>query len=143
MTRYARVVVYVERGDELLVFDHRDYPAAGTQVPAGGVEEGEEPAAAAIREVLEETGLAVTDTPAFLGTHDHDDALGRPAHTLFFRVDAPLGAPDEWEHRVSGGDDAGLVFLCRFERGPELWPVQAVFQSAVQIGRGGLLGGGG
>ncbi len=28
-----RVVVYVEREDGLLVFDHRDHPEAGTQVP--------------------------------------------------------------------------------------------------------------
>ena len=32
-----RVLVYVERDDGLLVFEHRDYPEAGIQVPAGGV----------------------------------------------------------------------------------------------------------
>jgi hypothetical protein len=37
-----RVVVYVEREDGLLVFDHRDDSEAGTQVPAGGIEAGED-----------------------------------------------------------------------------------------------------
>jgi len=56
-----RVVVYVEREDGLLVFDHRDHPEAGTQVPAGGVDAGEGPSEAAIREVREETRLSDLD----------------------------------------------------------------------------------
>ena len=30
-----KVLAYVTRGDELLVFRHRDFPEAGLQVPAG------------------------------------------------------------------------------------------------------------
>jgi hypothetical protein len=37
MSLRKRVVVYVERDDGLLVFDHRAHPEAGAQVPAGGV----------------------------------------------------------------------------------------------------------
>ncbi len=41
----VRVVVYVTRVVDglvqVLVFDHRDVPEAGTQVPAGGVRAGE------------------------------------------------------------------------------------------------------
>jgi hypothetical protein len=45
-------------------------------------------------------------------------------------VDAPPGVPDRWEHVVTGrGEDADLVFLCRFDAEPELWPVQAVFRT--------------
>jgi ADP-ribose pyrophosphatase YjhB (NUDIX family) len=36
-----RVVAYVTRGDELLVFEHRDHPEEGTQVPAGRLDPGE------------------------------------------------------------------------------------------------------
>ena len=64
-----KVVAYITRGDELLVFTHRDSPEAGVQVPAGTVEEGETLDAAVLREVHEETGLtptAVRNT-AFLG----------------------------------------------------------------------------
>jgi 8-oxo-dGTP pyrophosphatase MutT (NUDIX family) len=129
MPNRRRAVVYVERDAEILVFDHRDHPEAGPQVPAGGVEPGEEPVEAAIREVEEETGLRLAEQPTFLGTYDHDDGLGRPATSFFFRVNAPPDSPDAWEHRVTGGDDSGLVFLCRFERNPALWPVQSVYLS--------------
>lgn len=123
-----RVVVYVEREGELLVFDHRDHPEAGTQVPAGGVLDGEAPVEAAVREVREETGIELRTQPVELGTHEHLDGLGRPAVSHFFRVEAPGGLPGSWEHVVTGGgDDRGLVFCCRFDTAPSLAPVQAVF----------------
>jgi 8-oxo-dGTP pyrophosphatase MutT (NUDIX family) len=125
----SRVVVYVEREDGLLVFDHRDHPDAGTQVPAGGVDAGEGLIEAAMREVREETGVRLETAPTLLGTHEHLDGLGRPAVSHFFRVDAPTGLPRFWRHVVSGDDtDAALVFDCRFDPSPELWPVQSVFR---------------
>jgi ADP-ribose pyrophosphatase YjhB (NUDIX family) len=125
-----RVVVYVERHDALLVFDHRDDPEAGTQVPAGGVQAGEGLATAAIREVREETGVDLEAEPTLLGSHEHLDGRGQPAIGHFFRVGGPDGLPDAWEHVVPGGGaDAGLVFECRFELAPELWPVQALLWS--------------
>jgi hypothetical protein len=79
--------------------------------------------------VNEETGVELQTEPAFLGTHEHLDGLGHPALSHFFRVDAPGGLPASWEHVVAGhGSDAGLVFLCRFDPAPELWPVQAVYR---------------
>lgn len=58
MRQFDKVTAFVTRVHEgrveLLVFAH---PTAGTQVPAGSVESGEQPAAAAVREVAEETGL--------------------------------------------------------------------------------------
>ena len=136
MQRRRRVVVYVERGQELLVFDHRDHPEAGTQVPAGGVEPGEDLVRAALREVEEETGLRLSTSPTLLGTHDHDDGLGRPARSYFFGATAPDDAADRWEHTVTGGDDSGLVFVCRFEAEPILWPVQAVHLAHSRSGDG-------
>jgi ADP-ribose pyrophosphatase YjhB (NUDIX family) len=128
--RRQRVVVYVERGRDLLVFEHRDHPEARSQVPAGGVGPGEELQSAAVREVAEETGVALLAEPMLLGVHDHPDGLGQPSTSHFFRVAAPPGLPDAWEHVVTGqGGDAQLVFLCRFESNPELWPVQAIFRT--------------
>ena len=125
-----RVVVYVEREDGLLVFDHRDHPEAGTQVPAGGVHQGEGLIEAAIREVREETGVRLDTEPMLLGTHEHPDGLGQAALSHFFRADAPEGLPPAWQHVVSGdGEDAALVFECRFDPAPRLWPVQSVFRS--------------
>jgi len=123
-----RVVAYVERADGLLVFDHRDHPEAGTQVPAGGVLAGEELLDAVHREVREETGVLLNSRPTLLGTHEHADGLGRQALSYFFRSAAPDGLPRSWDHVVEGdGGDAGLVFECRFDGAPELWPVQAIF----------------
>jgi 8-oxo-dGTP pyrophosphatase MutT (NUDIX family) len=49
----------------MLVFEH---PTAGTQVPAGTVEPGEEPARAALRELLEETGVNGVNSQQLIGT---------------------------------------------------------------------------
>jgi 8-oxo-dGTP pyrophosphatase MutT (NUDIX family) len=125
-----RVDVYVERSDGLLVFDHRDHPEAGTQVPAGGVDRGEELLDAVSREVREETGVLLDAEPTPLGEYEHLDGLGQPTLSYFFRVDAPGDLPDAWQHVVTGdGDDIGLVFDCRFDPAPTLWPVQSVFRS--------------
>jgi 8-oxo-dGTP pyrophosphatase MutT (NUDIX family) len=110
---YRRVVAYVVRDGSLLVFDHRDIPEAGTQVPAGTVEDGEDLADAVVREVLEECGVRAT-VARELGTTDAIAPRGDPRRNYFFELttDDPR---DEWEHVVvGGGGDDGLVFACRF-----------------------------
>ena len=115
----VRVAVYVTRdgadGPELLVFDHRDHPAAGTQVPAGGVAAGEESAAAALREVVEETGLTGVVLGRRLGVQQRPHpATGRPRETTFWHATTDDRRPG-WRHAVGGdGADAGLVFDCSF-----------------------------
>ncbi|HET7046451.1 MAG TPA: NUDIX domain-containing protein [Gaiellaceae bacterium] len=132
--RRQRVAVYVEGEGGLLVFDHRDHPEAGTQIPAGGVRDGETLVDAARREVHEETGVWTLAEPVALGTHEHVDGLGRPATTHYFRIEAPPDHPASWEHLVEGdGDDAGLVFRCRFDLAPALSHEQAIFRP---LGRG-------
>jgi 8-oxo-dGTP diphosphatase len=110
-----RVVAYVTREragvKELLVFDHRDYPDAGTQVPAGRIDPGESLEECLHRELDEEAGLR--------GSVLRE--LGRPPwppkyENRAFEVRAEGNPPDMWEHEVHGtGDDAGLVFLYRWE----------------------------
>jgi 8-oxo-dGTP pyrophosphatase MutT (NUDIX family) len=65
VTRRPSVVTYVTREqpktavDELLVFDVVDDPARKAMVPGGRLDAGETPEEAAVREVLEETGIEV------------------------------------------------------------------------------------
>jgi 8-oxo-dGTP pyrophosphatase MutT (NUDIX family) len=124
-----RVVAYVTRDRdgkrELLVFDHRDFPEAGTQVPAGRLESGEDLEAGLIRELHEEAGLDDVRIVRRIGEFDGDElghGVGYRNHA--YEVAAP-SAPDAWEHEVFGdGDDAGLVFVYRWEpisRELKLW----------------------
>ena len=118
--RYTdRVLAYVTRErdgrKELLVFDHRDQPDAGTQVPAGRLEPDEDVEAGLLRELEEEAGLANARVLRKFGTFaPHELPHGRRYTNHAFEVEAP-DAPDAWEHVVGGdGDDAGLVFLYRW-----------------------------
>ncbi|UQN05035.1 NUDIX domain-containing protein [Deinococcus sp. QL22] len=63
-----KVLCLVHGGQKLLVFDHADAPDAGVQVPAGGLEMGETPAEAAVRELWEESGLTLSN-PHFLAAY--------------------------------------------------------------------------
>lgn len=101
---------------ELLVFDHRDHPGAGTQVPAGRLEPGEDLEAGLLRELEEEAGLRDARIVRKFGTFAPGTLPhGRRYTNHAFEVEAP-SAPDRWEHEVVGdGDDAGLVFSYRWE----------------------------
>ena len=83
---YRRAVAYVVRDGALLVFDHRDAADAGTQIPAGTVEEGEDPAAAVVRDVLEECGV-LTNVFRALGTTDATAARGEKRRNFFLAAD--------------------------------------------------------
>jgi ADP-ribose pyrophosphatase YjhB (NUDIX family) len=113
----VRVAVYVTRdsgnGLEVLVFDHRDFPEAGTQVPAGGVDAGENLETAALREVAEETGVEDIVLTGSLGIQQrpHPDT-GQPRVTIFYHA-TTSDTGGKWEHTVSAGDsDSGMVFTC-------------------------------
>jgi 8-oxo-dGTP pyrophosphatase MutT (NUDIX family) len=115
-----RVVAYVTRvrdgRRELLVFDHRDHPDAGTQVPAGRLEAGEDLEAGLARELHEEAGLDDARIVRRLGEFD-GEALGHGVgyRNHVYELESPA-ASDGWEHVVLGnGDDAGLVFVYRWE----------------------------
>ena len=120
MSYTDRVVAYVTRERdgrrELLVFDHRDHPHAGTQVPAGRLEAGEDVEQGLVRELHEEAGLDDVRIVRKLGEFDGDELNhGRGLRNHAYEVAAP-GARDAWEHEVVGdGDDAGLVFVYRWE----------------------------
>jgi len=119
---YRRVVAYVVRDGELLVFNHSDFPEAGTQVPAGTVNADEDPAASVVREVFEETGVQARIVRP-LGTTDEIAPRGDARRNFFF-VLATDDPRDEWVHVVhGGGGDHGLTFMCRFAALAQLPPL--------------------
>ena len=108
-----RVVCYVTRGDDLLVFDHDPDDGAGVQVPAGGVEPGEHPADAAIREVTEETGLSVLSAPRYLASRawvvgPREQNLAQMRH--YFHLEASQAPSGSWRHFAEGR----YWFVCRW-----------------------------
>lgn len=112
-----KALVYLTRNtDELLVLEHtEDFPDAGVQVPAGGVEPGEHPAVTARRELFEETGVRVPGPAVHLESHfwTNESAPSRIRH--YYWLTAPPGVPDVWSHIVSAGEqDAGLEFRLSF-----------------------------
>jgi ADP-ribose pyrophosphatase YjhB (NUDIX family) len=122
-----RVVGYVTRGPELLIFDHKGMPHVPTQVPAGRVDSHENLEEGLRREVEEETGVTEIDVVSILadGT-DFEQLYGPGAHESHaFHAVAEPGGPDAWEHPVTGtGMDSGLVYVCRWVRlgdCPPLW----------------------
>lgn len=109
-----KVLVYVvrvgEAGSEVLVFEHRDFPDAGLQVPAGTVEPGEAAEAAAYREVAEESGLTSAQVQLVRKLAEAEEPeWEQNRHVYLFAPVVDL--PERWRHTVAGaGEDQGMVF---------------------------------
>jgi 8-oxo-dGTP diphosphatase len=124
LDRTIKVIAYITRNSkdgsrELLVFEHRDYPDAGIQVPAGTVKAGELPEVAVIREVEEETGLADCRLLAKLGVYDwFNPYTGQVNERHVFHLAAPAGTEDSWTWVETDGGRVpeleGYVFLLRW-----------------------------
>jgi 8-oxo-dGTP pyrophosphatase MutT (NUDIX family) len=113
-----KVVAYITRGDELLVFTHRDIPEAGVQVPAGTVEMDETPGAAVLREVHEETGLPLTAVriAAYLGC-GRFEAAPNCYERFFYHLLLTATVPDTWLHyETSGGKSEPIAFSFHWEK---------------------------
>jgi 8-oxo-dGTP pyrophosphatase MutT (NUDIX family) len=99
--RIAKALVYCVANGRLLVLRHRDFPPeqVGLQVPGGTIRDDETPAAAALRELVEETGRAAFRIVRALGTADYDITPHRhevqERHFFLAAPTEPL--PEHWE----------------------------------------------
>jgi 8-oxo-dGTP pyrophosphatase MutT (NUDIX family) len=110
-----KVYAYLVRnGKELLVFDHVDFPEAGTQVPGGSLDPGETIEAGVLRELFEEAGVQGARPVRYLGAFPwwfEAQGVWHERHVYHLEPTEPL--PDEWVHIVSGGvEDKGMRFRC-------------------------------
>lgn len=109
-----KVLIYLLRpgigAPEVLVFEHRDFPEAGVQVPAGTVDLGETVEAAASRELMEETGLSGEQAGLVRKLANFPEpAWNQHRHVFLFEALTPL--PELWSHIVQSCDeDRGMVF---------------------------------
>lgn len=88
----------------ILAFVH---PRAGHQIVKGTIEPDEDPAAAALRELEEEAGIAGANVDLSLGSHD-DIQPGERWH-LFIVSAANL--PDTWDHAAVDDDGDTYAFF--------------------------------
>jgi 8-oxo-dGTP pyrophosphatase MutT (NUDIX family) len=94
VTRTHEVLIVVQRGDEYLVVHRSPENGGYWHQIAGGVEEGESPSAAAVRELDEETGLDA-DPVSIAQAFEYDGI-----HVDCFIAQAPPGWEPrlDWEH---------------------------------------------
>ena len=96
-----KAIVYVVKDGKLLVFRHVDfsYEEVGIQVPAGTIDEGEEPEAAALRELQEETGYMDFRIISFLGntTYDMHPQKQEIHERFFFLAEPTVDLPQRWK----------------------------------------------
>ena len=115
--RVKKAAAVVLRGlpdaKEVLVFDHPlEEGGVMIQLPAGTVEQGEAPGAAAIRELFEETGVQAMG-PVLGGVMD-EVFEGEERIRWVYIVEAPAGLPDEWPSVCDCGKDTRCHWL-RFD----------------------------
>ena len=143
---YQRATAYLtDPLGRLLVFDHLEIPVAGTQVPAGGIHNGESPEDAVVRELVEESGIDCASLVRKLGETWYMAEPGNVPpgleeqiqHAFHLRLQEPT--PDaewEWEEK-SGGDVVEHRFVFRWvslnDARELLWPIQAMWIEAVRL----------
>ncbi len=113
-----KVLAYITREigkeSQILVFNQKDAPEAGIQVPGGTIENEELLIDALYREIEEETGIAREDLKLIGKVSKmkyYVDERDRVYERNFFHLELIGQVPDTWDHTViGGGQDSGLTF---------------------------------
>ncbi len=95
-----KAIAYVTNKDELMVFTHTDFPEAGVQVPAGTVEESEEPSEAVLREIYEESGVKGVRILEFLGIYQYNMTpyQNEIQERYVYHLELTQSTPSTWRH---------------------------------------------
>ncbi len=102
-TKACPIVFSDPTHSRILVFKH---PVAGIQLVKGTIEVGEQPAAAALRELCEESGIYDATVTRDLGTW----VAGFEAQVWSFHLcSSPTTLPESWVHHTN--DDGGLDLM--------------------------------
>ncbi len=112
MPLVKKVYAYITHGEQLLVFNHVDFPEAGIQVPGGTLEPDELPESAVLREALKETGLEGLQLAAYLGCDEIQILDGNPGEQHqrhFYHLLCPDEVPENWQHYESHPSEGPLV----------------------------------
>jgi 8-oxo-dGTP pyrophosphatase MutT (NUDIX family) len=127
-----KVSIFVfDADDRLLVFEHTNAPSAGIQVSPGTLEPGEEPLAAAFRELCEETGKDSFAIRRFLARRQIAEVRqGREElhDRWFFQASPTQELPEEWmggEWLSSGWEPFRFYWTGRATAGIVLTPDHA------------------
>jgi 8-oxo-dGTP diphosphatase len=118
-----KVLAYITKDDhderKILVFEQKDHPEAGLQVPGGTIEEDDPLIDALYREIEEETGIhrdqlqlnGKVNKMNYFPAHRKNVMHERNIFHLTY-----IGEGDsEWDRCVGGtGSDTGMIFRCRW-----------------------------
>ncbi|MDF3838635.1 NUDIX domain-containing protein [Cupriavidus basilensis] len=126
-----KVLVYLTWRDSLLSFTQPEFPDAGRQVIAGTIESNEEAAAAALRELSEESGIGNAEIERVLGNYYYSmSKFGRNEiqhrHVVHARLSDAIPIAETWthfeRHPSTGGEpiEFRLQWLPLFKKEPEL-----------------------
>lgn len=112
-----KVLVYLTWRDKLLTFTQPKFPEAGRQVIAGTMKPGETPAAAALRELREESGIEAAEVVRILGNYVYSmTKFGRSEiqhrHVVHVRVSDAVAMAERWTHVESHPDTGGEPIEC-------------------------------
>ncbi len=134
MIQKYKVAAYITQADWLLVFSEPEYPAAGTQIPGGTIQPGEDPDSAVLREAEEESGLTGLRIRRYLGTRVYHLPLASgdsvTIHRRFYQLtyDGPIDANGwrHWEADPSDGSPEPIEFSLRWVKFPHEVPELSV-----------------
>lgn len=122
MKTKRKVLAYITRGEEpdweILVFQQKDNPDAGIQVPGGTIESDEFIIDALYREIEEETGIT-RENLELQGKVTKNKYFPQHKNKIYERTIFHLSYigdnVEKWEHIVKGhGKDEGMTFCHRF-----------------------------